>query len=271
MSRSLVIAALVFGVGLGAASAQETRRGEGRRSPERDPERAPAVRALPAATAERPPAPERRPDPRAPLISVQFVMAEVIPDAAGKPGPEPAKGAVPVGALDLSAPSERILEELRQVGVHGRLEVLYRMQLTTVDRQKAMFQFGQQEPQITGVMQTQFGQTNSVQYTNTGLILEIEPKVEASGVVSMAVSLENSRFGPAEEGTPISIPAKGETIRARPVHSVSMQTAVNVPSGQTVVLSGLASEDGPRQRQLMVLVCPRIIPLGPSESSRSER
>ena len=262
MSRTTVMMALAFGVALSAVSAQERRGGEPRRS--RDSERAPAVRALPAPVVERPAAPERRIEPRAPLVSVQFVMAEVAPEAAGKP--EPTKGTVSLGTLDLAASSERILEELRKIGVHGRLEVLYRVQLTTVDGQKAMFELGQQEPQITGVSMTQFGQTNSVTYTNTGLVLDIEPKVDASKKVSMKVNLSESRFGRADEGTPMSISAKGETIRARPIWNVTMQTAVNVPSGQTVLLSGLAAEDGPRKRQLMILVCPRIIPLDPGEA-----
>jgi hypothetical protein len=213
-----------------------------------------------------PPPPDRPFDFRGPLVSVQFVMAEFAPEAADKPGPEPAKGAVSVGALDLSAPSERIAEGLRKTGLHGRLDVLYRMQLTTVDGQKAKFELGHQEPQITGVTMSTFGQTNSIQYTNTGLILEIEPRVDVRGTVSLKVSLNESRFGREEEGTPISITAKGETIRARPISTLSVQTAVNVPSGQTIAIGGLASVDGPRRRQMVLLVSARIIPLTPHEA-----
>jgi hypothetical protein len=298
----LFIVAMVLGVGLSAAFAQELPRAETRsRSAERGAERPPAVRALPPVDGEmaRPPEiyvvpsspafarptpsgdrarlPERPIDPRAPLVSVQLVMAEVVPEAGAKAGPEPqtqasselARG-LPTLPLDLSAPSEKIIEELRKLGMRGRLDVFYRIQLTTADQQSASFHFGQSQPQIVGISLTTFGQTNNLQYTNTGLRVEIQPRV-AGGIVAMKVNLQDSRLGRGEEGVPISVPAKGETIRSAPIHEFTLQTTVNVPNGQTIVLSGLISEDGPRKRQLMVLLCPRIIPLNPGEAGRPAR
>jgi hypothetical protein len=223
-----------------------------------------------------PPMPERPLDPRVAMVSVQVVMLEVALEAAPKPGAErqpaavsePAKANIALGAIDLSASNEKILEEAGKLGIRGRLEVIYRVQLATVDQQKAMVQFGQREAEISGVSVNQFGQMNSVTYVNTGLMLEIEPKVDPSGVVSMAVNLQDSRFGRVDEGTPLSISAKGETIRARPICNVTMKTVVNAPSGQTIALGGLVAEDGPRKRQLVVLIAPRIVAPSPDEANR---
>ena len=266
MSRTLLIAALVLGVGLSAAFAQERREKTRTRTVEKSADRPSAVRPSPAPIAETTGAPERPADGRAPLVSVQMVMADAITESAAKherPSPQSsgsAKGAAAIGALDLSAPDERLLEELRKVGIQGRVDVLYRINLTTADQQKSTFQLSHRLPRIVGMTLTQFGQTNNIDMLNTGLIVEIQPRV-AGEIVSLTVSLEDSRLGLPEEGVPVSIPAKGETTRAQPIHNFSLRTAVNVPSGQTIVLSGLVSEDGPRKRQMMILLCPRIIAL----------
>lgn len=271
MLRLSLAVALVLGVVLSAVSAQEGRERTRSRTVERSAERTPAASPAPAAGAERAAA-------AAPIVSMQMVMVEVGSEAAEKAGPgrqpasaEAPRGPATVGALDLSASSEKILEELRKVGIRGRLDVLYRMTLTSADQQKATFQLGHTQPQISGISMTQFGQTNNIQYQNTGLLVEIQPRVDAAGIVSMTVKLEDSRIGRPEEGVPISVSTAGETTRAAPIHKFSMQTAVNVPSGKTIVLSGVSSEEGPRKSQLMVFLCPRIIPLNPSEASKPVR
>jgi type II secretory pathway component GspD/PulD (secretin) len=204
-------------------------------------------------------------------------MAELVPEAA-KAGQKPQAQAAPDLAkgpatlsLDLSAPDEKLLEGLHKQGMHGRLDVLYRIQLTTADQQNASFQFGQSQPQITSVSQSQFGQSNSVTMNRTGMTLEIQPRV-AGSTVSMKVNLEGSRLGRAEEGVPLSVPSKGESVRVPPSYQVTLKTAVNVPDGQTIALGGLTEQDGPRKRQLVVLVCPRVIPsVNPRHPDRPAR
>jgi hypothetical protein len=268
MLRHSLAVALVLGVALSSVSAQEGRERTRSRTVERSVERtAPG----PAAGAERAAA-------AAPIVSMQMVMVEVGSEAADKAGPgqppasaESPRGPATVGVMDLSASSEKILEELRKVGIRGRLDVLYRMTLTSADQQKANFQLAHQQPQISGISLTQFGQTNNITMLNTGLQVEIKPRVDAGGIVSMTIYLEDSRVGRDEEGVPLSVSSNGETVRTAPIHKFSMQTAVNVPSGKTIVLSGVISEEGPRKSQLMVLLCPRIIPLNPSEASKPVR
>lgn len=222
-------------------------------------------------------APARPIDPRAPLVSVQLVMMEVVADVAEKTG---SKTQTPASSdltktpatlpLDLSAPSEKILEELRKLGVRGRLDVFYRIQLTAADQQDATFQLGQREPRVVGVTISQFGQANRVDYLNTGLIVQVRPQV-AGGAVSTRVAIEESRVGRADEGIPISAPAKGEPVRAAPVHTRTMQTVVNAPNGQTIVLTGLTEEGNPHSRQVVILLCAHIVASNPSETPRPAR
>jgi hypothetical protein len=266
MLRTSLVAALVFGIGLGAALAQETtqkkREKTRSRTVEKSEERPSAVRPAPAET----PAPEKRAEGRAAMVSVEMVMAEAILEPAAKhdrPSPASApsaKGGPALGAIDLSGPDEKLREELRKLGVRGRVDLLYRINLTAADGQKTSLQLNQAQPQIAGINMSQFGQTNNIQITNTGTSIEIEPRV-AGETVALKVSLNDSRFGAAEEGVPLAVTAKGETTRALPIRNFTLATAVSVPSGQTIVLSGLVSEDGPRKQQRLILLCPRIIAL----------
>jgi len=266
MSRTLLVAGLAVGIGLTMASAQEKReeKRQETRTPavERSAERPSAVRPLPPTTAETAASPERPADARGPLVSVQMVMAEATLEADKHDRPSASaqspKGGAAIGAIDLSAPDEKLREELRKLGVEGQVDLLYRFSLAAADGQKLSLQLNQTQPQISGITITQFGQTNNVNMLNTGTTIEIQPRV-AGEIVSLTLSLTASRLGAAQEGVPIAVTDKGESARAVPTHSFSLRTAVNVPSGQTIVLTGLASEEGPRKRQTVILLCPRIV------------
>ncbi len=220
---------------------------------------------------------ERPLDPRAPLVSVQLVMVEVAPesDKAGTEAKVAPSSLLAGGAamleIDLSAPSEKILDELRKLGVRGRLDVFCRIQLAAADRQAASFQVDGRVPQVIGVNMSQFGQSNNVNYLNTGLKVEILPEV-AGNTVLAEVSLDGSRLGRADDGIPLSTSAKGEVVaRAAPIHSCRLKTTVNVGAGKTIVLGGMTENDGKSTRQLVLLLCPRIVPVAPSQTAPAAR
>ena len=108
----------------------------------------------------RPRLPSEPPDPRAPMVTIQAVLVELVQDEPGaaaklrpgspavesRPAPSPrGKSEFAVIDLDLAAPPEAILAELQKLGVQGRLDVLNRVQMTTLDRQSASVQFGRHE------------------------------------------------------------------------------------------------------------------------------
>jgi len=256
------------------------------------------ARSLPGIPGARPePVQPRRPseppDPRAPMVMVQAVLVEWVqaePGAAGRkkdapasdrrreakpadrPGitdtapPErqsdlPARGKAELGMidLDLSAPPAAILAELGKLGLRGRLDVLNRVQLTTLDKQDAYVQFGRMEPRITGISRSTFGTTNSVTLQNMGLIVGITPRVAPGGAVIVEIDLNQSRVGGAEEGVAIFSPPDGETIRQPPIVSTVFRSIVKAPAGKTVVVAAATSESGPRRTETLLLVSARVL------------
>ncbi|MEP6882290.1 MAG: type II secretion system secretin GspD [Dokdonella sp.] len=80
----------------------------------------------------------------------------------------------------------------------------------------------------TGTTQTGIGQTT---YLDTGVILQVKPRVNPGGLVYMEVSQEVSKPGAAATG------------QNPPINTRTLDTSIAVQSGQTILLGGLISED----------------------------
>jgi type II secretion system protein D len=143
------------------------------------------------------------------------------------------------GGLVLSASSESVSVLVRLLQESRRLEILSRPQVTTLDNQPAYIQVGQRVPRIVGTQLTNFGQINTVELENVGLILGVTPRISPSGLVVMEIDAERSEVGPEAEGIPISVTDTGEVIRSPRIDTATAQTTVSAASGETIVLGGL--------------------------------
>jgi hypothetical protein len=147
------------------------------------------------------------------------------------------------GGLVLSASSESVSVLIRALKARQRIEVLARPQIQTLDNQTAYINVGQSVAQIMGVTSTTFGQTNNIQYTNTGIIMGVTPRISPDGIVVMEIDANRSDLGPEAEGTPIFVSNTGQVIRAPRVNQTLAQTTVSATDGQTVVIGGLISKN----------------------------
>lgn len=146
------------------------------------------------------------------------------------------------GGFVFSASSSNVSFLMRALQESRRLEVLSRPQIMTLDGKPGTVQVGARVPRITGVTQGQFGQTNSIEYENVGIILDVTPRISPDGQVVMNISAEKSEVGEEEEGIAISISNTGEVIRAPQIETTTAVTTVSAASGQTVLLSGLLTK-----------------------------
>lgn len=127
--------------------------------------------------------------------------------------------------------------------LHGvtDVKVLSNPSLVVLDNQPATLQVGDQVPFSTGtatVLTANNTIVNTIDYRNTGIILRVQPRANASGNVVLDIEQEISNIaaGSAQSLTP--------TISQRKVKS-----SIAVMSGQTVLLAGLISETENRGRQ----------------------
>ncbi len=124
---------------------------------------------------------------------------------------------------------------LNALAKDSRLKIVSSPHITVADNQKAKIQVGDQVPtlsQTQSVEGSAVGIINSVQYTETGVLLDVTPRVNASGQVTMEISQEVSNASKTETSN-IDSP----TIQKR-----SANSTVTVRSGETIILAGLIKE-----------------------------
>jgi general secretion pathway protein D len=155
-------------------------------------------------------------------------------------------------------------------------------QIFVLDNQAASIIVGEQVP-IT----TQSGQSiltenapiiNSIEYRDTGIILDVVPRVNAGGLVTMEISQEVSRVSAAVQPTLVQQQSPQFTQRV-------VQSTASVQSGETVALGGLIQDrrenassglpflsrlpvigwlfgtksDAAERTELLVLITPRVV------------
>ena len=124
---------------------------------------------------------------------------------------------------------------LNALAKDSRLKIVSSPHITVADNQKAKIQVGDQVPtlsQTQSVEGSAVGIINSVQYTETGVLLDVTPRVNAGGQVTMEISQEVSN---ATQTTTSDIDSP--TIQKRTATST-----VTVRSGETIILAGLIKE-----------------------------
>ncbi|HET6196723.1 MAG TPA: type II secretion system secretin GspD, partial [Acetobacteraceae bacterium] len=122
---------------------------------------------------------------------------------------------------------------------YGSTRVISNPHLSALDNQKATIKVGDRIPinQQTFVGGATTGTvTNAVtttsQYIDTGVLVQVTPHINAGGLVTLEVNAEVSNPGnPANPGD------------APPISTRSVQTLLAVPSGQTMVMGGLITEN----------------------------
>lgn len=131
---------------------------------------------------------------------------------------------------------------LNMLATDSKLKIISSPHITVADNQKASIQVGDRVPTIT---QTQTANTatpgviSSVQYLDTGVLLTVTPRVNASGLVTMEINQEISN---ASQTTTSSIDSP--TIQKR-----TAQSTVTIQSGETLVMAGLIKEEKSRSSE----------------------
>ena len=122
---------------------------------------------------------------------------------------------------------------------NGQAKSLAAPSLLVANNQEAQINVGQQIPVVqtyynglsaTSTNGTTLGTTGSVQYLNTGVTLDVKPRVNPGGLVYLDIQQEVSNPGnPTANGNP-------------PINQRLIQTQVAVQSGETLLLGGLIQD-----------------------------
>ena len=141
----------------------------------------------------------------------------------------PASG---VGGFVFSAASDSFSLLIRALKTQGRIDILSRPQIMTLDNQLATIHVGQSFPYVSGTNVTVGIITNSILYKDVGVQLQVTPRISPDGRVLMRVIPEVSSVAP----TSINL-GNGTLATAFNVQNVT--TTVSAQDGETVALGGL--------------------------------
>ena len=166
---------------------------------------------------------------------------------------------------------------IKAMETNGNTKVLSAPSLVVLNNQKAHIQVGDQIPITQTFINTNSNANNTygqVEYKDTGVILNVRPRVNPGGLVYMNVNQVVSSPGP-----------KDATTGNFPIQQREVATQVAVQSGQTVLLGGLIKQNdgltdtgipglnripifgrlfgttsrGRTRTELIVLITPRVI------------
>jgi len=132
---------------------------------------------------------------------------------------------------------------LRAQAVKDNINVISSPSLMVLNNQSALINVGDQVPVLTGSTAipiaggggdgATLAQANTIQYLDTGVTLEVTPRVNANGMVVMGInqivsSAKETLVGPTQSAT---------------IAKKEIQSSVAVQDGETIVLGGLITED----------------------------
>jgi len=130
---------------------------------------------------------------------------------------------------------------LNTLAKDSKVKVLSSPHVMVVDNQQAVIRVGTQQPIPSGTTTTTAGVTTSggVEYKDTGVLLEVLPRVNSGGMVNMEVKQEVIDLGPLVATTQIG----STSSQSRSFLQRSVTSKVVVKSGQTLVLGGLIRDN----------------------------
>ena len=120
-------------------------------------------------------------------------------------------------------------------------KILSNPSLVVLNNQPATLQVGDQVPISTGtatVLTANNTVVNTIDYRNTGIILQVVPRVSANGTVVLDISQEDS-----------AVAATSTNSLTPTISNRSIKSSIAVPNGQTVLLAGLIKDQTDRTRQ----------------------
>jgi general secretion pathway protein D len=119
-----------------------------------------------------------------------------------------------------------------------KVKILSAPEIMVLDNQPARLQVGQQVPVLTGQATSTLAAgaptVNSVDYHETGVIMQVTPRVNTGGLVSLDI---------AQEVSEVASPA-ANTVTGSPTFSDQVfRTRVVVQDGQTIGMAGLITDN----------------------------
>ena len=158
-----------------------------------------------------------------------------------------AAAAISTGGLTAVYNSGSVAAVLSAQASKGNVNVISSPSLMVLNNQKAKINVGDQVPIQTGSTSipvpttgtNSLVQSNTIQYKDTGVTLEITPRVNANGIVIMDVHQIVSSVIPVTSSVGIQSPT---------INKKEIESSIAIHDGETIVLGGLIDDNNSAQK-----------------------
>lgn len=133
--------------------------------------------------------------------------------------------------------ADEIRALLNLLATEDKVKVISAPSVLVLDNETANIRVGNQQPVSTSVITESGVVATSVQFKDTGVTLNVTPRVNASGLVTLDVSQQLTDVGAIDDAT-------GQ----RAFLERSIESSVALHSGESVVLGGLIQENSTKSR-----------------------
>jgi len=145
------------------------------------------------------------------------------------------------GGFVFSAQSDAVSVLVRALAARRTVHVLSRPQILATHNNTASIEVGQEVPVVDGVTTNVTSISPNITQRNVGIILEVTPRINTDGTISMDVYAEKSALAPG--GVPVfTDTTTGNVIESVIIDSAIADTVVSVPNGQTIVIGGMITK-----------------------------
>ena len=142
------------------------------------------------------------------------------------------------GGFGYAFASGNIKAVLNAAATDNKINVISTPSLMVLNNQEALIQVGDQVPIRTSESTNTSGgsdpiQTSAIQMRETGVVLNVKPRVNANGLVTLAIKQSVDR----------AIPTVQSNIDSPTIQQRKIESTVVVQSGETIILGGLMAEN----------------------------
>lgn len=140
-----------------------------------------------------------------------------------------------VGGFVFSAASDSFTMLLRALKTQGRVDIMARPQVMTLNNQTALVTVGVDYPLLADAIATVGVTQQSIVRRNVGVILQVTPTINPDGTVLMRVIPEISSIDPI----PVDL---GNGLLSTAINIQHVETSIAAQDGETVAIGGLISK-----------------------------
>jgi hypothetical protein len=196
-------------------------------------------------------------------VLIEVLIAEAAaPKADGDKKPDGDKPAADAPALqdkDFTGPMADVAARMEDLQKTGALANLTRVRLAAVEGRPESVLLGQNKPFTAGFNKRGGITSRTVTYRNVGSQVQATASVSADQVVTMALTIEDSRPHAPESSVPIGPDEKGKPVDAMGFCVARWEGKLSIPSGQAQAVQDVQTSSKPDGQRIILVVGAQVM------------